>query len=133
MVNLQKENISLILDPTNPGIGVVYKGKIYMFSTADGKSIEARPLGNFILYGLNETIDFINASLGSNIDEKKFEELKTEYGPDALNRDLEIIKSLENDKKNDKKIVPQALIDEESAIKTADLREPKQKQSERID
>lgn len=67
--------------------------------------------------------------MGSNIDEKKFEELKTEYGPEALNRELEIIKSLENDKK----IVPQALIDEESAIKTADLREPKQKQSERID
>ena len=129
VVELPEKDITLVLDPTNPGIGVVDKGKIYMFSSVDGNGVEPRLLEDFMLYGPEGTINFIKASWGSNIDEKRIEELKKEYGHEALNRELENIKSLENNKE----IVPKALINEESAIQTAGSRDSKQQQSERID
>ncbi len=129
VVDLPEKDITLVLDPTNPGIGVVEKGKIYMFSSIDGNGVESRLLEDFIMYGPEGTISFIQASWGSNIDEKRIEELKKEYGQEALNKELENIKSLEKNKE----IVPKALINEKYATQTAGSRDSKQQQSERID
>lgn len=116
-VDLPGKEITLILDPTNPGIGIVDNGCIYMFSAINGKGIEPRVLANFMMLGLDETIEYINASTKSIFQNNRIDELKRIYGPEALNKDLEYIKGLEGNKKQN--IVSKINVDEEKAVENA--------------
>ena len=97
------------MDPTNPGIGVVGRKNVYMFSSINGKGIEPRFIGDYILRGADGTVRIKKANWKSiTLGNSKIKELKKTYGPEALNRDLEYIKSLED---KYKKIVPKVLVD----------------------
>ena len=114
-VDVPDKNITLLLDPTNPGIGVFKDGKIYMFSSIDGKGMETKHVGELLCTGYETTVDIMTDEIKSMFlpCEYSLEELEDMYGPDALNEALEYIKSIE-EKKND--FIPKAEINEERAI-----------------
>ena len=118
-VDVPDKNITLILDPTNPGIGVFKDGKIYMFSTIDGNGIEIKHIGEFVLEGYETVIDIIKDEIKSIFlpCEYSIEELRKMYGPEALNEALDYIKSLEEkETKKGNDFIPKAEINEQEVV-----------------
>lgn len=83
--DLPDKNVTLVIDPTNPALGVVKNGKIHMFSSPNGKAF------NFKFYGtaftgfkgsldLQEVIQ--SSFLNSNRD---LDDLRKEFGIEAQN------------------------------------------------
>ena len=93
-VDVPDKNITLILDPTNPGIGVFKDGKIYMFSTIDGNGLETKHIDEYVQEGCETTIDMIKDEIKSVLLPCKYsiKELRKMYGPAALNKKLERVK-----------------------------------------
>ena len=118
-VDVPDENITLILDPTNPGIGVFRNGQIYMFSTPDGKGIESRMVGQFF-QGAETMLDLGITELKSCLPcEYSIEELEEMYGTEKQNEVLEYLEALENDKIEQEDFVPKVTVDEKQAIENA--------------
>ena len=118
-VDVPDENITLILDPTNPGIGVFRNGQIYMFSTPDGKGIESRMIGQFF-QGAETMLDLGITELKSCLPcEYSLEELEEMYGTEKQNEVLEYLEALENDKIEQEDFVPKVTVDEKQAIENA--------------
>lgn len=123
VMDLPDENITLVLDPTNPGIGVYKNGKIYMFSTDDGTGISPRPLSTLIFKGesvIDVTSSIIQTFLSSD---KSIEELREIYGPEALNKILEEVKEIE-EKQNS------SSFDQKYKIDSSSLSNPSYKNSD---
>ena len=100
-VDVKGNKLTLILDPTNPSIGVFKDGKIFLFSTPDGEGFETRKLHQFAFDGLNGTIEVAKTEATSFLPcEYSLEELEKLYGIEALNKDLEFIEKIEQ--KNEK-------------------------------
>ena len=118
-VDVPDKNITLILDPTNPGIGVFKDGKIYMFSTIDGNGLETKHIDEYVQEGYETTIDIIKYELKSVFFpcEYSIEELRKMYGPAALNKELERVRSIEKREDKRKNFVPKAEINEQEAVK----------------
>lgn len=117
-VDVPDKNITLILDPTNPGIGVFKDGQIHMFSTDDGKGLEMKPVGQFF-QGLDSLLDMELTSLKSFLPCKySLEELEELYGRDAQNQALEYLAALENQKdvQMADDFIPKATVNEKQAI-----------------
>lgn len=89
-IDLPHENLTLIIDSTNPSIGVFKNGNIHMFWSNDGKGIEFRPMGHSIRNGTNGMIDswFEYVNTFKSTDES-VEELEEKWGIDAQNKALE--------------------------------------------
>lgn len=88
------KNYTLVVDPTNPSIGIIMNGKIYMFSTLEGKGLDFKPLGQLFFslenyYG-NTMYDFYK-SIFLYTSNEKVEELNKLWGMDAQNKSLEKI------------------------------------------
>lgn len=80
-VDIKDDNVTLVVDPTMPGIGVYNNGEIYMFSTADGKGYTA-PFFEQYIYGPAREIDYLQIkSMSYNYNE--IEELNKKWGFDA--------------------------------------------------
>lgn len=95
VIDMPKEKLTLIVDPTNPGIGIYKDGKIHMFSSKDGTGISPKPLSNIMFRGSSifETAQtFMNTFIEPD---KSIEELSKIYGTDALNEVLKEIKEIE--------------------------------------
>ncbi|MDR0978843.1 MAG: hypothetical protein LBL91_02750 [Lachnospiraceae bacterium] len=93
-IDLPNENITLILDPTNPGIGVYKDGQIHMFSTEDGKGVELRSMADFS-FGtsiLQLSKDYAKSFFSAD---KSIEELEKEFGVEAQNEALKELEKLE--------------------------------------
>lgn len=107
IVDIPEKNINLVVDPTNPSMGVFKDGKIYMFSTSDGKGLEIRRMGQVYASGFDSAVE-ISVDVAKSFFNCPYtiEELEKVYGIDALNKDLEYIKSL-----GSKIIVPRVDID----------------------
>ena len=95
-VDIPDENITLILDPTNPSIGVFNNGKIYMFSTEDGKGLETTEIGQLFAWGgINATKDVFGVEIRSFLEgDKDLEKLEKKYGVEAQNEALKFLKNL---------------------------------------
>ncbi len=93
-IDIPGKNITLLVDATNPGIGVWHNGKIHMFSTEDGKGIRTKMIGQFMI-DITEFIpisqDMIGSFLNNDLD---LDELEEQYGPKALNEALEYLNGL---------------------------------------
>ncbi len=86
------ENYYLVVDVTNPSVGVLKNGKIYMFNTQRYNTFEYKPISQFYItldkdFG-TVNLDFL-LSCFQNID---LEKLNDEYGLDAQNETLAKIK-----------------------------------------
>lgn len=88
-IKLKKENVLLIVDPTNPSIGLLKNGEIYMFS--DGiDSIDIRTLGGSTL-GMSNFMDYMDRVLESYHTDANYNELNKKYNIEAQNEVLEDI------------------------------------------
>ena len=91
LVDIPNEGYTLVLDPTNSGIGVLYCGKIDMFNSQDEKFYITNAYNYFITgykHGLNTNVKVIK----SLFVEQSVDNLNEVYGLDAQN---ETIKKLE--------------------------------------
>ena len=115
-VDIPDKGITLTLDPTNPGLGVVKDGQIHLFSTPDGKGIKTKALGQFILEGINSVIKLgVNEAKSFLPCKYSLEELKQDYGTEAQNNALDFIESLEQNK-DKTNFVQKVAVDEKKAI-----------------
>ena len=95
-VNIPSKNLTLILDPTNPSIGVLKDGKIYMFSSENGKGLEIKELSQFLFYGKDSALQVTWDEVKSLFPcEYSIDELKKEYGVEAQNLALKQILEIE--------------------------------------
>lgn len=105
LVNIPNENITLVVDPTNPSIGIFRDGKIYMFSVDDGKLLTVKYLSTS-MDGILSVFDYNKRRTQSFFDSNiNIEELKQKYGVDAQNKALEYVLELENNNENEKQKV----------------------------
>lgn len=83
----------LVVDVTNPSIGVLKDGKIYMFNTMDYSFIEYRPILQYITSVNNSYSNVTKDFLSSKKQDIDLNELNKEYGLKEQNRVLEKIKN----------------------------------------
>ena len=119
-VDIPGKNISLIIDSTNPGIGIFINGRIYMFSSKDGRGIQI--IETFqILDGGIESVANINRKITNSFmqPEGMLDTFEAEWGIDALNKALDEVTVIEENMKAEKgkQFVAKAKVNEEEAIK----------------
>ena len=86
------EECFLVVDVTNPSIGVINDGNIYMFNTNDYTFIEYRPIAQFIM-SINNSFSIANKDIAlSYIQNIDLDKLNDEYGLENQNKVLENIK-----------------------------------------
>ncbi len=90
-IYLKSEDVYLIVDPTNPSIGVIKDGEIYMLSDLQPDGIEVKPYGNLIS-GIDQYSDYRERAKKSGSQDVDIEALKKKYGIDAQNEALEFVK-----------------------------------------
>lgn len=99
LVDLKNEDITLVLDPTNPGIGVYSNGKITMFNAIDKKPIKyyAKEYTQavFVEGGINGVINVVDSMINSFSVGLDYEQLEKKYGVDAQNKALKEVRALE--------------------------------------
>ena len=89
------KNYTIVVDPTNPSIGIINNGKIYMFSTQDGKGLSFAPIGQILTvknYDYNSVQNEISfESFVNGVSKEELIELTDEWGVEAQNQALEKI------------------------------------------
>lgn len=97
LMDLPDENVKLVVDPTNPGIGVFQNGKISMFNSNGENPVTftIKPLGESVM-GLHEFISLPKDYI-SSISFEKHDDLEQRFGIDAQNAALEKIRTLDSD------------------------------------
>lgn len=97
LIDIDKDNITLVVDSTNPTIGYLDNGKIYMLSMKDHKGLNYCYVGE--LSCSIEDVPSINRSLIKSFqNEDSKDNLIEKYGVDAQNEALEYIQKLNNNK-----------------------------------
>lgn len=90
-------NYYIVVDSTNPSIGIINNGNIYMFSTIDGKGLTYRSVGEYLM-GVKDEVTSLNKIFASSIfnsfSDEKIKELNNQYGVDAQNEALNYVRSL---------------------------------------
>ena len=84
----------MVVDPTNPALGVYKDGKIHMSFTKTGEGIEESILGQIILFP--ENIIEVNGAIIKSLitPDLSLEELEQLYGLEAQNKALEELKKI---------------------------------------
>lgn len=79
-VDIPNENITLVIDATNPSIGVFKDGRIYMFLSPNGNGLETKGWGQIITGGINSVLDIDSTKLKSFLTAKySLEELEKKW------------------------------------------------------
>lgn len=91
-MKLKNNNALIIVDSTNPSIGLYKNGKIYMFSSKIN-GLDNRPMGN-ILFGTENRINYLKKWKDSYITNNNYDYLNDKYDIDSQNKVL--IKLKEN-------------------------------------
>lgn len=98
LVDITEDNLILVLDPTNPGIGIYKDGEITMLNSdkENGLTFEAKEyISSFMTKGGLENItdvikDYVKSFEKSNLTNQEIEE---KYGLEAQNRSLNYIRT----------------------------------------
>ncbi len=98
LVDIAEDNITLVLDPTNPGIGIYQNGNIIMLNSSDGQDITYKSKEYMTAIGIKGGANGINTTIQEyaqsfakpNI---TMEELKEKYGVEAQNKALDEIRT----------------------------------------
>ena len=98
LIDIKEDNLILVLDPTNPGIGIYKDGDILMLDGKDNLvSFDSKEYTEAVairggLEGLDNTIvDYIRSFGNSKVD---IEEIRNRYGIEAQNRALEEVRQM---------------------------------------
>lgn len=97
ILDIDEDNVTLMVDPTNPGIGVLKDGKIIPFNITENSTVNEKVTP---IYGLfvREDPFGLSKQLLSSFKEPtlSIEELKDKYGIDAQNKALSSLQEKEN-------------------------------------
>lgn len=104
LVDVKSDNLIVVLDPTNPGIGIYQDGKIEMLNSVKGNELnfDTRKFTTFITSngykdGAESIIDFADSYQESKLSPEQIEE---KYGLDAQNQALKEVRKIEEVKAN---------------------------------
>jgi len=100
LVDVAEDNLTLVLDPTNPGLGMYIKGKVVMFNS-NGVDFDGKEYINSIMNGeegFHRTVEGFFESY--KIPKLSIEEIKEKYGIEAQNAAIEQVKYKKNIEKN---------------------------------
>lgn len=89
-VKLKEDDVLLIVDPTNPSIGVLKNGEITMLSNQIMKEIKIKPVGNLML-GSDNRKEYLKKLTESLFTAGDINTLKEKYGITSQNETLEEI------------------------------------------
>lgn len=89
-VKLKEDDVLLIVDPTNPSIGVLKNGEITMLSNQMMKEIKIKPVGNLML-GSDNRKEYLKKLTESLFTAGDINTLKEKYGITSQNETLEEI------------------------------------------
>lgn len=96
MLDIKEDNVTLVLDPTNPGSGVIKNGQITMFNATNQYNFNEKitPVFNYIIDGGSASLtgQLLGTFREPNL---SMEELEEKYGLEAQNRALESVKEKE--------------------------------------
>ncbi len=96
-IKLKDADVLLIVDPTNPSIGVLKNGKVHMLSNVVTNGIKIKPIGN-IIFGKDASNNYTEKIFESYLTNGDIDVLKEKYGLDAQNEVLdEIIENYDTD------------------------------------
>ena len=93
LVDVPEDNLTIVLDPTNPGIGIYINGKIIMLNSGEehGLEFEAKEYSNaiFTCGGIDGILtvasDYMRSFQKANL---TFAEIQSKYGLEAQNKAL---------------------------------------------
>lgn len=104
LVDIKSDNLIIVLDPTNPGIGIYQDGKIEMLNSVKGNGLnfDTRQFTTFITSsgykdGAESIKDYANSYKETKLSSKQIEE---KYGLDAQNQALKEVRKMEEKQKN---------------------------------
>lgn len=97
LMDIPNENIALVVDPTNPGIGIFQNGKITMFNSSqyskkDSLKLSVKPAGASA-YGLDSFLKSANNYIDS-IGLQDIKKLESKFGVEAQNKALEEVRNI---------------------------------------
>lgn len=87
LVDLKKDNITLAIDSTNAGIGVLKNGKLVMFNNLEG-DYEIKAYHNFLISGFDDYLELLKTQAASVFNFESVDTLREEYGIEAQNKAL---------------------------------------------
>ena len=93
LIDIPEKDIILVVDPTNPSIGLYKNGKIKMFNS-DKEYVTNE--GSTILFKGYEGLETVEDFIDSFINDESYEKLKEKYGLEQQNEALEYVRNLEN-------------------------------------
>ena len=98
IVDVPEDNLIIVLDPTNPGIGIYKDGEIYMLNSRleEGTEFESKEVTNCFFSGkkngeLETVMSFYESFKNSELTKEEIEE---KYGIEAQNRALEEVRQM---------------------------------------
>lgn len=99
LVDIPDKDIILVVDPTNPGLGIYKDGNITMFNSdkVDGLELETKEMSSYLLNGFKGVKilqDYISSFKSIKMSE---EELREQYGIEAQNEALNTIEKMEEE------------------------------------
>lgn len=93
LIDIPEENITLVIDPTNPAIGIYIDGNIYILNESYKESIKTKFVGELV-YGSEMFFNYAEAfatSFFSN--NSSLEEINGKYGLEAQNEALYYVRN----------------------------------------
>ena len=91
------KDYTLVIDPTNPSIGIIVNGEIYMFSTENGKGLTFKPLGQILgAIDCENVLNDFSTSYIKHTTKETLEQLSLEWGIHAQNESLEKVRNIES-------------------------------------
>ncbi len=99
-IDIEKDNVTLIIDPTNLCLGVYKDGKIIIFNEQSKKGIYKKSfLSDFLTQGIKEVVEYpVDYVKSFREPTLSMEELEEKYGLEAQNKMLEQIEKEDNQK-----------------------------------
>ena len=94
------KNYTLVVDPTNPSIGIIANGEIYMFQPTNKNGMKFKPIGQVTYVKNYDFTDIRNEFLKSFISfksEEELEEISNEWNLEKQNQALETVRNLKTD------------------------------------
>lgn len=92
VITMKDETVPMVVDPTNPGMGAIYNGQIYMFNAPEN-AVEARPVSTFLI--TEQPLSVISDYFESLENRNSFAEQMKKYCPEALEQTLEDVRKKE--------------------------------------
>jgi hypothetical protein len=132
LVDIPEYNLTVVLDPTNPGIGIYQDGQIKMFNSGkeDGLKFEAKEWSNVAFFQggihgiVNTAQDYINSYQKSTL---SLEEIEEKFGIEAQNKALKEVREMYKEdielSKGNKELDKGKSEEKESTNKESDFRE----------